>query len=41
VSVVVDGQIERGLNSDQLRARLRALLLQRREKTPKQEVQYT
>jgi diadenylate cyclase len=41
VSVVVDGQIERGLNSDQLRTRLRALLLQRREKTPKQEVQYT
>ena len=25
VSIVVDGQIERGLDSDQLRARLRAL----------------
>jgi diadenylate cyclase len=41
VSLVVDGQIERGLNSDQLRAQLRELLLQRREKAPKQEVQYT
>ena len=41
VSVVVDGQIERGLDSDQLRARLRALILQRREKTPRHEVQYT
>src|SRR3954451_23330668 len=41
VSVVVDGQIERGLNSDQLRSRLRSLVLQRKEKTPKQEVQYT
>jgi hypothetical protein len=41
VSIVVDGQIERGLDSDQLRVRLRALVLQRREKTPKPEVQYT
>ena len=42
VSVVVDGQIERGLGSDRLRARLRALILQRREKkTPASEVQYT
>src|SRR5882672_4607499 len=41
VSIVVDGQIERGLDSDQLRIRLRALVLQRREKAPKPEVQYT
>jgi uncharacterized protein (TIGR00159 family) len=41
VSVVVDGQIERGLDSDQLRARLRSLILQRRETTTKPEVQYT
>lgn len=31
VSLVVDGQIERGLKVDQLRARLRTLILQRRE----------
>ena len=41
VSIVVDGQIERGLDSDQLRAQLRALVLQRREKSPKREVEYT
>src|SRR5471032_1669933 len=41
VSLVVDGQIDRGLESDELRARLRSLVLQRREKTPKREVQYT
>jgi diadenylate cyclase len=41
VSVVVDGQIERGLDSDQLRSRLRSLVLQRREKTPRPEVQLT
>jgi diadenylate cyclase len=41
VSIVVDGQIERGLGSDDLRARLRSLILQRREKAPKREVQYT
>jgi uncharacterized protein (TIGR00159 family) len=41
VSVVVDGQIERGLDSDELRARLRSLVLQRREKTPRPEVQLT
>src|SRR5712691_7298569 len=39
VSIVVDGQIERGLDSDQLRAQLRALVLQRREKPAKREVQ--
>ncbi len=31
ISLVVDGQIERGLNVDELRDRLRALVLQRRE----------
>ena len=42
VSLVVDGQIHRRLDSDQLRARLRALVLLQREKTPAaQEVQYT
>jgi diadenylate cyclase len=41
VSIVVDGQIEQGLDSDELRLRLRALILQRREKTPKREVEYT
>jgi DNA integrity scanning protein DisA with diadenylate cyclase activity len=41
VSIVVDGQIERGLDGDQLRAQLRALVLQRREKSVKREVEYT
>jgi uncharacterized protein (TIGR00159 family) len=42
VSIVVDGQIERGLLRDELRARLRSLVLQRREKTPpRPEVEYT
>ena len=41
VSIVVDGKIERGLDKDELRARLRSLVLQRREKSPKPEVQYT
>ena len=37
VSVVVDGQIERGLDADTLRSRLRALILQRRAGAPKRE----
>jgi diadenylate cyclase len=42
ISVVVEGQIERGLAGDELRERLRSLLLQRPEKRPpKPEVQYT
>src|SRR3954467_5623909 len=41
ISVVVDGRIERGLDSDQLRARLRSLVLQRREKRRRPEVQLT
>jgi diadenylate cyclase len=43
ISVVSDGQIERGLTADQLRARLRQLILQRPSTTSRQaaEVQYT
>jgi len=42
VSIVVDGQIERGLDSDQLRARLRELVLQRRaENAGARRVQFT
>src|SRR6267142_4270778 len=42
ISVVVEGQIERGLDGDELRARLRSLLLQRPDRRPpKPEVQYT
>jgi len=42
VSIVVDGQIERGLLRDELRTRLRSLVLQRREKAPpRPEVEYT
>jgi diadenylate cyclase len=37
VSVVVDGQIERGLDADALRARLRLLLLQDRGAAPRRE----
>jgi diadenylate cyclase len=42
ISVVSDGQVERGLDPDGLRARLRSLVLQRREKTPRaREAQFT
>jgi len=42
VSIVVDGQIERGLDSDALRSRLRLLVLQRREKPlPSRKVEYS
>ena len=37
ISVVAVGQIERGLNADALRARLRSLVLQRRAAGPKRE----
>jgi diadenylate cyclase len=37
VSVVADGQIERGLDADGLRARLRSLVLQRRAAGPKRD----
>ena len=41
LSLVVDGQIERGLDADRLRARLRALLLQKNERPAVREAQYT
>ena len=42
LSIVADGQIERGLSVDDLRARLRSLVLQRRRTSaPKPEVQLT
>ena len=41
ISIVVDGQIERGLEVDQLRARLRVLVLQRRAAAAHPEVEYT
>jgi diadenylate cyclase len=41
ISIVADGQIERGLDADELRARLRTLVLQSRSSTPRPEVQYT
>lgn len=41
ISIVVDGQIERGLDVDTLRTRLRSLVLQRRTSAPKRQVQYS
>jgi diadenylate cyclase len=41
ISIVADGQIERGLSVDALKARLRSLVLQRRAARPRREVQYT
>ena len=41
ISVVVDGEIERGLDADALRARLRTLVIQRNSTARKPEVQYT
>jgi len=42
LSIVADGQIEKGLTVDELRVRLRSLLLQRRRKrAPRPEVQLT
>lgn len=38
VSVVVDGQIERGLDADALRLRLQSLVLQRRGSAPRRDV---
>jgi diadenylate cyclase len=37
ISVVVDGQIERGFDADGLRARLRSLVLQRRAGSPRRD----
>src|SRR4051795_10229876 len=42
ISIVVDGQIDRGLDTDALRARLRSLVLQRRSERPRsREVEYS
>ncbi|HJZ70549.1 MAG TPA: diadenylate cyclase CdaA [Vicinamibacterales bacterium] len=42
ISLVVDGQIERGLDAELLRKHLRSLLLQREDRTaPSREVQHT
>lgn len=41
ISVVADGQIERGLTIDELRARLRTLVLQGRQSPPVREIEYT
>jgi uncharacterized protein (TIGR00159 family) len=41
ISLVVDGQIERGLDADRLRSELRRLLLQRADRAPAREAQYT
>ena len=41
ISIVSDGQIERGLSDAALRVRLRSLVLQRRASAPKPEVQYS
>ena len=41
ISIVSDGQIERGLSVDALKARLRSLVLQRRATRQRREVQYT
>src|SRR5213594_1233450 len=41
ISVVADGQIDAGLSPEELRARLRSLVLQRQSATPTREVQLT
>ena len=41
LSVVVDGQIERGLTPDALRVQLRSLLLQRAVRRPARAIQYS
>jgi diadenylate cyclase len=41
LSIVADGQIERGVTVDELRTRLRSLVLQRRTPEPKREVELT
>jgi diadenylate cyclase len=41
ISVVVDGEIERGLDAEALKARLRTLVIQRRTSARKPEVQYS
>ena len=41
ISLVVDGEIERGLDPDSLRRRLRALIIEGRSVAHQPEVQYT
>jgi diadenylate cyclase len=41
ISLVVDGQIERGLDADTLRGRLRSLILQRHDRAAAGEAQFT
>jgi len=41
ISIVADGQIERGLTTDALRHRLRSLVLQRRASRSRHEVEYS
>ena len=41
ISLVVDGQIERGLDADRLRAQLRTLLLNKVDRLAKHEAQFT
>ena len=41
ISLVADGEIERGLDADALRSRLRALIIQGRSAAQTREVQYT
>jgi diadenylate cyclase len=41
ISIVADGRIERGLTTDDLRARLRSMVLQRRPPREKREVAYS
>ena len=42
ISIAADGQIDRGLDAEELRRRLRALVLQRRRKDARKvEAQYT
>jgi uncharacterized protein (TIGR00159 family) len=41
ISIVVEGQIDRGLTTDELRTRLRSLILHRARRPPRPEVQYT
>src|SRR5947199_6980507 len=41
ISVVADGEIERGLTADALRVRLRSLVLQRRASASRRRVQYS
>jgi len=41
ISIIADGQIDRGVDAEELRARLRSLMLQQRPPDAKREVQYS